>query len=396
MTIALHPSRLQADRLDRFLFVGRIAFNRGLESRKHWYATSGKALTLYEQFGDLTAMRGADEFWSDVPVQVERDALRRLDKAYKAFFRRIKNGESKPGFPRFKGRNRWHSFAIQDCGQVIKNARIRVSGVDGLIRCRNLRPVVGEIVEQRIVRRSDKWFCQLVIDDGKVAPPPVPIKSAIGIDVGLTTFATLSNGDTIANPRFGTKLARVLAHAHRNVSRTVKGSHNRRKVVARLQRVYLKVSNSRSNFTHHASKKIVSEHQLIAVEDLNVANMVRGRFAKSILDACWSQFIWQLAYKAEEAGCAFVRVNPEGTTQECSRCGQTVPKDLSVRVHACPSCGLVLGRDHNAAINVLQRALTASKHPRSVGAAVMPAEDRVADPSKQEVYCKSGHYLISK
>jgi putative transposase len=310
--------------------------------------------------------------------------LRRLDKGFKAFFRRLKAGDKKPGFPRFKGRNHWHSFTIQRCGKVVKNGRIRVSGVDGLIRCRNLRPIVGAIVEQRIVRRAGKWFCQLVIDDGLETPALAPIKSAVGIDVGLTTFATLSNGDTIANPRFGKKLSRTLAHAHRNVSRTVKGSSNRRKAVARLQRVYVKISNARSNFTHRASKKIVSEHQLIAVEDLHVSDMSRGRLAKSILDACWAQFLWQLTYKAEWAGGQVVKVNPSGTSQECSQCGQIVPKDLSVRVHKC-DCGCVLDRDLNAAKNVLARAIKLSAPAPGRGDTVMPVEGRVAAPVNQEV-----------
>jgi putative transposase len=194
----------------------------------------------------------------------------------------------------------------------------------------------------------------------------------------------LSDGDTIANPRFGKKLSRTLAHAHRNVSRTVKGSKNRCKAVARLQRVYVKISNARSNFMHHASKKIVSEHQLIAVEDLNVSDMTRGRLAKSILDACWSQFTWQLSYKAESAGAIFLRVDPGGTSQECSGCGQVVPKDLSIRVHRC-SCGLTIDRDLNAARNVLKRALHNSAPAAGRADTVMPVEGRVAASVNQEV-----------
>lgn len=384
MTIALYPNRLQAARLENFFFVGRITYNRALESRIYWYKSSGKSLSYYDQCDDLTELRAADPFWTDTPLGVQRDALRRLDKGFKAFFSRVKSGNGKPGFPRFKGRNRWNSFSISNPANVVRADRIRVIGVDGTIRCRNLRPFQGTVKEQRIVRRAGKWFCQLVINDGQAACAPTPIKSAVGIDVGLSTFATLSNGDSLDNPRFGAKLARKLAHAHRNVSRTTKGSRNRREAVARLQRVYAKISDARWNFTHHTSKKIIAEHQLIAVEDLNIKSMVRGRLAKSILDACWGQFTWQLAYKAESAGCVFVCVDPRGTSQECSQCGETVQKDLSVRIHVCPHCGLVLNRDHNAARNVLKRALRSFQHPAPVGGSVMPVEGRVAAPTNQE------------
>lgn len=383
-TIRLYPSRLQEARFERYLLAGRVCFNRALSASIDWYKRSGKSLHYAAHCSDLTALRQADSFWSDVPLQVQRDALRRLDKAYKAFFRRLKAGQN-PGFPRFKGRNRWEGFSIQACGRVVKNNRIRVSGVNGLVRARNLRPIEGDIVEQRIVRKSGKWFCHLVVDEpSKLVNAPQ--KPAVGIDVGLKSFAVLSDGKTIDNPRFGRLAVRKLAHYHRRLSRTKKGSANRRKAISRLQRVYFKIQNLRHNFTHHASRRITNEYGLIAIENLNVSGMVRGRLAKSILDACWSMFTSQLAYKAAEAGGAVVRVNPAGTTQDCSQCGQVVQKDLSVRVHKC-DCGCVLDRDLNAARNILKRALI--EYPASVGGSVMPVEEDVGSPVNQEVLIAS-------
>lgn len=379
-TSRLYPNRLQAARLERYLFVGRVLYNRSLEARIHWYKTSGQSLTFYDQCSDLTELRAADSFWRDIPSRAGRDALRRLDKAYKAFFRRVKSGQ-KPGFPRFKGRNRWDSFTIHKCGAVVRNNRIRVSGVEGLIRARNLRPVTGDIIEQRIVRKAGKWFCQLVIETPAVTVEPTP-RPAIGIDVGLKVFAALSDGSTIENPRFGRKATRSLAHAHRTISRTRKGSKNRRKAVARFQRVYLRITNLRHNFTHQESRRIANRCGVIAIENLNIGGMVRGRLAKSILDACWGMFASQLTYKAENAGGVVVRVNPAGTSQECSQCGKTVPKDLSVRVHSC-DCGLVLDRDFNAARNILRRAL--DQHRPAVGGIVMPVEGFNGTSVKQEV-----------
>jgi putative transposase len=203
--------------------------------------------------------------------------------------------------------------------------------------------------------KAGKWFAQVVADDGQSPPALQPVKSAIGIDVGLTSFATLSTGEKVENPRFYRKMERKLARQQRSVSRKVKGSSNRRKAVRRLQGIHAGIADARNNFTHHLSKMIVRTNQLIAVEALVIRAMVRGRLSKSILDAAWGQFIFQLTYKAEEAGCQVVKGNPRGTSQECSNCGEIVAKDLSVRVHKC-SCGLTLDRDHNAAINILQRA----------------------------------------
>ena len=353
----IYPTDCQLARLEHYLDVGRTLFNDALEQRKSAYEADKMSLSLYSQYADLTILRSVCPTLADVPILIERDAIRRVDLAFKHFFRRVKQGTGKAGFPRFKPWQRWNSFSIYDPGKCVRGERIRVSGVPGTITARNIQYTDGTIKQLRVVRRSGKWFAQLVVDDGRPVPESVPIASCVGIDVGLKTFATMSNGDTIANPRFASKAERKLARAQRAVSRKVNGSRNRRKAVGRLQRVYERVANLRSNFTHHISKEIVSKHQFIAVEDLKITEMVGGRFAKGIMDAAWGQFTQRLCYKAEEAGCTFVRVEPRGTTQECSQCGTVVPKDISVRVHLCPSCGLTIDRDLNAARNVLQRAL---------------------------------------
>lgn len=384
MTVRLYPTRSQASALNHHMFLGRVAYNRALAARIHWYKTSGKSLSYYDQTADLTELRNSDPFWGDGVYAIQRDALRRLDKSYKAFFRRVKAGE-KPGFPRFKGRNRWNSFTISQPHNPIEEEKIRVCKVDGLIRTRNLRPIDGKIKEQRILRRASKWYCQLTIESADNSTPARLVVNATGIDLGIKTFAVLSDGTEIANPRFGKQLARKLAHANRNLSRTKKGSKNRRKAIARLQAIYAKISDHRSNFTHHVSKEIATKYDLVAVENLTVANMARGRLAKSILDACWSQFLFQLAYKVENTGGLFVKVDPRNTSQDCSQCGERVPKDLSVRIHSCPKCGLVLCRDQNAARNVLLRALSLAQHPPAVGRAVMPVEGFIGASLNQEV-----------
>ena len=314
-TYALYPTPAQAARLFHYLYVGRKIYNDGLAQRIAYYKETGESLSYMTQTADLTILRSVSQVLADVPVAIERDALDRLDKAYSNFFRRVKEGSEKPGFPRFKSADRWNSFAIAKPARVIRHGcKIYVSGV-GLISGRNVRQFTGVAKTLRVLFKAGKWFAQVVTDDGREPPPLQPVQSVIGIDVGLESFATLSTGEKIENPRFFRKLERKLARAQRNVSRKVKGSRNRRKAIRHVRRVHAAIQNQRSNFTHHLSKRIVAEHQLIAVEALNINGMVRGRLAKSILDAAWGQFIFQLAYKAEEAGCLLVKVNPRGTSQ---------------------------------------------------------------------------------
>lgn len=355
----LYLNQAQTSHLFHFLRTGRKFYNYSLEQRILYYQETGESLSKFSQCADLTILRSVSLVFADVPVLIERDALDRLDKAFANFFRRVKEGTEKPGFPRFKSANRWNSFTIPISGSgahIIQGQRIRIAGVEGTIRYRGGRSVQGEIKVQRIVHRAGKWFCQLVVDSLTEAPPLQPIQSVIGIDVGLNSFATTDSGEKIENPRFYRKLERELKRASRNVSRKVKGSRNRRWAVRRLQAVHETIRNARLNFTHHLSKRIVAENQLIAVEKLNIKGMAQGRLAKSIMDAAWGQFLFQLEYKAENAGVLFCAVNPAGTSQECNQCGQKALKDLSVRIHKC-LCGLVLDRDWNAAKNILARAI---------------------------------------
>jgi len=359
MTIALYPNKRQARRFETYLETGRHIFNRALEERICIYQDTGKGVTRFDQTVHLTQWRKAEPALMDVPVTVERDALKRVDDGFKAFFRRLKQGD-KPGFPRFKAAQRWRSFSISDPGKCIKGGRLHVAKIEGTVRCRNLRPFEGVVKVERILRKAGKWYGQLVIEDGHAVPDKQPIQAVIGIDVGLTHFATLSDGVQVENPRFLRRMAIKLRKDHQRISRRKKGSNRRQLAIQRLQKTYETLSNHRLNFTHHLSKQLVSQYQFIAVEDLQIKNMVRGHFAKSILDAGWGQLRWQLTYKASRAGCTVVALNPRGTSQECSGCGETVKKDLSVRIHKCPHCGLVLGRDENAARVILKRAIEQS------------------------------------
>ena len=355
MTVKLYPSRSQAETLSRYLAAGRRVYNHFLEHRIKIYRRRRESTSLYSQNLMLTKWRRDCERMRCIPVAVQRDAIRRLDRSYKGFFRRLKSGNGKPGFPRFKGRYYWHSCQFLEKANYAVDGKIRVPKL-GLIRCRNLRPITSAQKLLRIVRRAKGWFAQIVIDDGLPFPANRPVREAVGLDVGLSLFTCDSNGTAVEAPQFFRKAQRRLAMLQRRVSRKRKGSRRRAAAIHRLRRMHERVADARSDFTHKMSKFYVTRFDLIAVEKLNVTGMIRGRYGKSINDAAWSQFTRRLSYKAAKAGATFVEVDPRGTSQECSQCGEKVQKSLSVRLHQC-SCGCRLNRDHNAAIVILNRGL---------------------------------------
>ena len=182
--------------------------------------------------------------------------------------------------------------------------------------------------------------------------------TAVGVDVGLEKFATLSTGETIDNPRFFRRVEKDLARAQRRLSEQPKGTPERarrRKIVARIHE---RIANRRKNFAHQESRKLVNRFGLIVFEDLSITRMIKNHcLAKSIADAAWNQLATYTRYKAEDAGRAYIEIDPRGTSQRCSRCGAVVKKSLSIRVHQCPHCGLEIDRDLNAAYNILRLGL---------------------------------------
>lgn len=210
----------------------------------------------------------------------------------------------------------------------------------------------GQIKRVRIVRRADGYYCQFCVDsDNKKQLPPTG--SQIGIDVGLDVFYADSNGNTLPNPRFTKHSASKIKFKQRNVSRKIKGSANRLKARRLLAKTYLKVSRLREEHAKRLALRLCQSNDLIAYEDLNVKGMVKGLFSKSISDVSWGLFLKWLNYFAAKLGRKTVAVNPRGTSQRCSSCDTVVAKTLAERTHSC-SCGLVINRDINAAINILK------------------------------------------
>ena len=227
----------------------------------------------------------------------------------------------------------------------------------GSVRLHLSRPVEGTIKTCTIKREVDGWFVIFAVEENQCSYCP-KTGASVGVDVGLENFATLSTGEAIANPQYLRQAERQLKTAQRTVSRRKKGSNRRRKAVRVLAMRHLKVKRQRSDFHHKTSLELVRRFDGIAVEELNIRGMVKNHhLAKSISDASWGTFIQTLESKAENAGRRVWKVPAKNTSQDCSGCGVRVEKSLSQREHICPSCGLSLHRDHNAAINISGRAV---------------------------------------
>ena len=288
--------------------------------------------------------------------QVLQEVVKRVDLAYQAFFRRVKDGED-PGYPRFKGRDRYDSFTYTQSGFSLKPGKLWLSKI-GEIKIKLHRAIDGEIQRLNLRRMpTGKWVVSFLVEVEPDDPPPKTGLST-GVDVGLKSFITLSNGEHVDNPRFFVHEEKALAKAQRKLSRVEKGSPERAKALKVVHRVHERITNKRDDFVQKLSLKLVESYDLIAFEDLNIRGMVKNHcLAKHIADAAWNKLIITTSYKAEWAGKRVELVNPNRTSQICSGCGQVVQKDLSERVHSCSFCGLILDRDHNAAINILRLGL---------------------------------------
>ena len=368
--VKLGKAAKQEARLLRGIWLCRTLYNAALQQRIEAWSKQRVSLSLYDQQKELTQLRAEDEDYRLLPAEMTRlTVFHRLDKAFKGFFGRIKRGE-KPGFPRYKGRDRFDTLVFGRIGWKIDGKKLVIkAGPEPItLRMRNAIHREGKIVGLRLVRQADRWWAHFLVEIGE-APAVKPSNNGIGIDVGLRIFATLSDGTQVEHPRFLRAGMDQLRVVQQIVSRKRKGSKNRRKAKLFLSRVHEKIRNRRRDFVFQTVATLAGDYDGFAVEKLDIREMVstesspegigkksaRG-LRRGIMDSAWSMFVEQLVNKAEEAGLPVVRVDPKGTSQRCSCCGSLVRKTLRDRVHECHACGLVLDRDLNAARNILQRA----------------------------------------
>jgi putative transposase len=352
----IYPTKKQETTLNATLEECRWLYNHLLAERKETYTSTGMGLSLYVQQAAFPQLKTVRPPLATVHSQVLQNVAVRVDLAFKAFFRRCK-ADGSTGYPRFKGSGRYDSFTYPQSGfKIDKQGKLYASGM-GHLKIVLHRPLKGKI-KTLTIRRSatGKWYAAFSVECEPERLPKRP--EPVGIDVGLKTFATLSDGAEIANPRFFRKEEKALAKVQRKHSTLAEGTPQRRTHRKAVARVHERIAFKRDNFTHQESRKIVDAYGVIAVEDLHVNRMAHQHcLAKSIQDASWSAFFVQLDCKAEEAGRTFVKVNPAYTSQTCSACGHRQKMPLNERTYHCPCCFLALDRDLNAAKNILALGL---------------------------------------
>jgi len=351
-----------------WLAMTRELYNAALQERRDAWQKQRVRVSAFDQMHALAAVRDVRPEFAAVPNVVQRGTIRRLDVAFRGFFKRVKAKQT-PGYPRFRNRHRWSSLLIDDLSgkvPIVAGGRRVAVPLLGKVKLRQHRPLEGTPKAMRLTLRAGRWFVTFACVDVPAKPLP-PSDREVGIDLGLTHFIATSDGDVVDVPMAEREARRELARAQRRVSRRKRGGGRRRAAARLLARVHERVANVRRERHIVLARALVAQYGRIFVENLNVVGLARGMLARSVHDAAWSGFLGWLRTKATEAGREVVEVDPRGTSQTCSRCGVVGEhKTLSERTHRCADCGLVLDRDVNAAINVLGAGRALRREARAV------------------------------
>ncbi len=353
----IYPSKSQITNMNNILELTRWVYNETLALRKNTWETEQKSISLYETSNKLTGWKKEKpELLKNVQSQVLQNAQLRVDLAFKAFFRRLKNKEN-PGYPRFKGKGRYTSITYPQSGfRIHPDQTVYLSKI-GRVPVILHRQIYGTIKTCTIKRTpTNKWyvFFSCEVDKQK---PLLKTGKIVGIDLGLITYIQCSDKTKIDKPRFFKEEQKSLTKAQRKFSKFPEKAWNKEKQNAKLvvARVHERIKNKREDFCHKASNDLIKKYDLIIHEALDVKAMLeQKKWSKSISDASWSTLIEFLTYKAENAGKKIRSVDPRGTSQRCSQCGHEVKKDIKQRVHDCPHCGFKTSRDHNSSLEILR------------------------------------------
>ncbi len=373
----LKPKAAQVAILEDWLDQCRRVYNYALAERKDWFKSrscpinacslqseyiipaDSKRPTYASQCKGLTEARAKIPALNAVQVHVLQQTLKRLEQAFVSMW------ELSAGFPRFRKAGTMRSFVFPQMGvNPIKGGAIKLPKI-GWVKFRQSREIPdGATLKQvRIVRRASGWYTMLTLQWDVNVPDVMPHGEAIGIDVGISHFAAVSNGKLFPNPRPFKKLERKLKLLQRQCSRKVKGSINRRLAQVKVSKLHERIANTRKNYYWLLAHNLCDWAGMIFVEDLNLKGLARGFLGKHCLDAGWGQFFQVLEQCCRKRGVFFLKVDSKKTSQICPNClVETGKKELSERVHSCEYCGYTTYRDVAAAQVVLVRGLAAVGH----------------------------------
>lgn len=352
----LYPTKSQITALNNIFESTRFVYNETLALRKNAWETEQKSISLYETSNKLVEWKKEKPELKNVQSQVLQNAQLRVDLAFKAFFRRLKAKEN-PGYPRFKGKGRYSSITYPQSGfRIHPDQTVYLSKIGRVpvILHRQIHGTIKTCTVKRTV--TNKWYVFFSCEVDKSDPLPKTGK-IVGIDLGLITYVQCSDKSKIDKPRFFKEEQKNLAKAQRKFSKFPEKIWSKEKQKAKLvvARVHERIKNKREDFCHKTSNDLIKKYDLIIHEALNVKDMLeKKKWSKSISDASWCKLIDFLTYKAANAGKTVKSVDPRGTSQRCSQCGQAVKKDIKQRMHDCPYCGFKTSRDHNSSLEILR------------------------------------------
>ena len=371
----LKPTKKQAEIIDNTLDMLRCQYNYQLAQRFDWYEQNRCSIdrcslvvchipevkdkpNRFSQQAILTQLKIERPWYKSIHSQVLQEVPKKVEIAFDRWLKGDANGKHS-GKPRFKGKGQYKTFTYpQFKKEHFGNDKITLSKI-GTVKVIVHRQIPDgfDIKTVSVTKKANGYYVTLSLDDKTVptVKPDFNSKNIVGIDVGLIDFYVSSDNERIAAPKYLRKAERRLKSAQRRVSRRKKGSNRRKKAIQKLGKQHKKVADTRKDFHFKAANNLLKKYDVVAVEKLNIKGLAKSRLAKSINDAGWGQFISILLSKAENAGLKVIAVNPNGTSQECSNCGQKVLKPLSERIHNCPNCKVSLCRDLNASLNIKNR-----------------------------------------
>ena len=385
----LRPTKLQVTELDRWLSMLCAQYNYLLADRFNWYEQNRCAIDAcsllchlpqlrdnpdyFSQKKTLPQLKKTHPWYSEIYSQVLQDVVKRVKVTFDRFLKGDRNGK-RSGRPRFKPHSRYRTFTypqIKDSCLDGNSINLPMFGKVKVILHRQI-PDGFNIKTASVTKKADGYYITLSLEDQTVPEikPDFKPNKITGIDLGLKDFLTTADGETVAIPQHYRQAQKRLKVIQKRVSRRTKGSNRRRKAIQQLGCQHQKVAARRKDFHFKTANYLLSKYDVVAHEDLNIKGLARTRLAKSVLDAGWSNFLLILTFKAEKAGLLVIPVSAYNTSQDCSNCGEKVPKKLHIRWHDCPNCGCSLDRDRNAAINIKNRA---------VGHSVLKAKSLLSD-----------------